>query len=119
MLPVSLVSFGSYKHDLKTAWRKGLLSQVKKGVYGNILTQDNLSLEHIVPHSLGGKTATDNLFIADKDANSRRGTKPIMEVLTYEQLFNYLFQFVDVKNKYVNGKDYIYKIIKRIGSLKQ
>lgn len=118
-MQVQAVSFGSYRHDLKTAWRKGLLPTVTKGVYGNILTQDNLSLEHIVPHSLGGKTTTDNLFLADRFANSKRGVKPIMEVLTYEQLFEYLNQFVDVKNKYVNGKDYIYKIIKRIGSLKQ
>jgi hypothetical protein len=116
---VQAVSFGSYQHDLKTAWRKGLLPAVTKGVYGNILTQDTLSLEHIEPHSIGGKTTTDNLFLANKFANSKRGTKPIMEVLTYEQLFDYLFQFVDVKNKYVNGKDYIVKIIKKIGSLKQ
>lgn len=117
-MQVQAVSFGSYQHDLKTAWRKGLLPTVKKGVYGNILTQDNLSLEHIVPHSLGGRTTTDNLFLADKFANSKRGTKPIMEVLTYEQLFDYLQQFVDVKNKYINGKDYIVKIIKTIRSLK-
>lgn len=110
-MKVSSVSFG-YQHDLKTAWKKGLLPQVKKGVYGNVLTLETISLEHIQPHSQGGRTTLDNLFLADKHANMKRGTKPIMEVLTYEQLVKYLAQFTDVKNKYINGKDYICKILK-------
>lgn len=110
------VSFG-YQHDLKTAWKKGLMPQVQRGVYGNVLTQDTISLEHIQPYSLGGKTTLDNLFLADRTANAKRGTKPIMEVLTYKQLFDYLCQFIDVKNKYVNGKDYVIKIMKKIRSL--
>ena len=115
---VQAVSFTSYNSVLKTAWRKGKLPTVTRGIYGNILTQDNLSLEHIIPHSLGGATRLDNLMLAEKTANAQRGIKPLMDVITHEQLFDYLSQFIDVKLKRFNGNDYIINIMKKIGGLK-
>lgn len=116
-MQVQTVSFG-YSSPLKTVWKQGRLPTVTRGIYGNILTKDNISLEHIIPHSLGGKTTIDNLMLAERTANMRRGTRPLMEVISFEQLFDYLQQFVGVKVKGFNGNDYIIKIMKRIGGLK-
>ena len=114
-MQVHAVSFGSYNSILKTAWKKGQLPTVTKGIYGNILTNDNLSLEHVIPHSLGGATRLDNLMLAEKTANAKRGIKPLMEVISYEQLFDYLKQFIDIKIKKFNGNEYIIKVLKTIG----
>ena len=117
-MQIQAVSFNGYQNILKIAWKKGQLPTVTKGIYGNILTKDNISLEHIVPHSLGGRTILDNLMLAEAKANSRRGIKPIMEVISYEQLFDYLNQFIGIKLKKFNGNDYIIKILRTIGEIK-
>ena len=49
------VSFG-YTSILKTHWKNGLMPTVTKGLYGDELTQENVSLEHIKPHSWSGST---------------------------------------------------------------
>lgn len=113
-MQVHAVSFGSYNSILKTAWKKGKLPTVTKGIYGNILTPDNLSLEHIIPHSLGGATRLNNLMLAEKTANAKRGIKPLMEVISYEQLMDYLKQFIGIKIKRFNGNEYIREILKTI-----
>lgn len=110
--PDSKVSFG-YKHALKTAWKKGLLPTVTKGLYGNELTKANLSLEHITPVSQGGKTILENLALADRQANMARGVKPIADVITFKQLMEYLEQFRDVKAKGINGNRYIKKMLEK------
>lgn len=109
--PESSLSFG-YNHALKKAWKKGLLPTVTKGLYGNLLTKANLSLEHITPVSQGGRTILDNLALADVAANNARGVTPIKEALSTEQFLNYLEQFRGVKNKYINGDKYIAKMMK-------
>ena len=76
---------------------------------------NELSLEHIIPHSQGGKTELSNLLLADRLANSRRGVRPIQEVITTEQLINYLVQFIGIKNFYIDGQKYIEGILKRFG----
>ena len=117
-MQVHAVSFKSYNSILKKAWKQGKLPTVTKGIYGNILTQDNLSLEHIIPHSQGGQTTLDNLMLAEKKANAKRGVRPLMDVITYEQLFDYLSQFIGIKLKKFNGNDYIISVMKKIGGLK-
>lgn len=108
----SNVSFG-YKHALKTAWKKGLLPTVTKGLYGNELTKANISLEHMTPVSQGGKTILENLALADRTANMQRGVKPIADVITFKQLMEYLEQFRNVKAKGVNGNRYIKKMLEK------
>lgn len=110
--PGSNVSFG-YKHALKTAWKKGLLPTVTKGLYGNELTRANISLEHITPVSQGGKTILENLALADRTANMQRGIKPIADVISFKQLMEYLEQFRDVRVKGLNGNRYIKKMLEK------
>ena len=96
-----------YSHPLKTAYRKGLLPKDLKGLYKVKLTQKNVSLEHGIPASIGGPTTFDNLFLADKVKNRERGTKPLLEVVTKEDIAEYLSQFINVKNKFIDGIKYI------------
>lgn len=105
-------TFG-YSHPLKTAFKKGLLPTVKKGIYGIEINNKNVSLEHGDAFSKGGKTESSNLFLADKYMNSKRGNKPIELFVTKKMLKEYLKQFADVVNKYIDGNEYARSIWKR------
>lgn len=87
------VSFNGYNNPLKTMWKKNQLSRVKRGLYGEVLTMANVSLEHLVPVSKGGSMTLENVALADRVLNSLRGTKPLKEVLTRKQAFEYIDQF--------------------------
>jgi len=63
----SNVSFG-YSSPLKTLYKKGKLP-VKYDFYGSKLTNKNVTLEHLKPHSQGGKTNLKNLVLATKENN--------------------------------------------------
>lgn len=106
------ISF-QYSHPLKTAYKRNLMPEVKYGIYGKKLNKKTVSIEHITPHSLGGKTSWDNVFLADRYENSARGIKPEKEVFTNEMIIKYLKQFISVKNKFVDGMQYIKTICKR------
>lgn len=109
---VSSVNFG-YSHPLKTAFDKGLLPKGLKGLYGVTLTKKNRSIEHLKPHCKGGKLSYDNVALADKTMNSKRGIDPIEKWVTKEMWIAYLKQFIDVKNKFIDGIAYIKAICKR------
>ena len=100
-------SFKGYNSPLKKAFRKGALGDKVYGIYGERLTQDTISLEHIQPIAHGGKTTLSNLLLADKKKNNERGTKPIGEFVTIGMLRDYLKQFKDVKTSYFDGNKYI------------
>jgi hypothetical protein len=104
-----------YSHPLKTAFDKGLMPDVKKGLLGNTLTKKNRSLEHIVPKCMGGKLTWDNVALSDRKANMLRGATPIEKLVTKQMWIDYLKQFVNVKNKYINGMEYIKGLCKKFG----
>lgn len=109
-------TFGQ-KHRLKTAWKKGLLPNVKFGIYGEPLTADTISIEHIKPRSQGGTNAWGNVFLADRTKNTQRGVEPIEQHVTCGMLRKYLLQFNGVKNRYIDGEAYkeaIRKTFKKI-----
>ncbi len=101
------ISFG-YTSELKTLWKKGALPTVTRGLYGDELTLENVSLEHIKPHSLSGPTELYNLALASKKKNSKRKNRPLYEVLNFEQAKNYLNQFLDIDLPEFNGNAYAY-----------
>lgn len=109
-------TFG-YSHPLKTAWKRGQIPQVKRGFYGEKLTQRNVSLEHLLPISQGGKTQLNNLVLATKEANNARGDKPLSEYINYKAMGQYLDQFKNIKIKGFNGNKYIEMILKTVGGL--
>lgn len=99
--------FQGYKSQIKTLWRKGKLKSVVCGLYGDILTKDNLSVEHLKPHSQGGRTVLSNLALASQDKNNARGCKPLKDFLTKEMAEKYLKQFENIRRKNFNGNQYI------------
>lgn len=109
---VNNVSF-QYKHPIKKAFDKGLLPDVKKGLLGNPIDKSTRSLEHLTPKSLGGTLDWDNVAITHKLANSKRGITPIEELVTKQMWVDYLKQFVNVKNKFIDGMEYIRGLCKR------
>ena len=111
------IPFTGYNNILKTQWRKGNLPTVKIGFYGDPIKQDTVSLEHLEPHSQGGKTCLSNLVLASRRNNSSRGTKPLKEVVDIEVVKTYLRQFINVNIKGLNGVKYIRDIIKTLNKL--
>lgn len=105
-----------YNSPLKTLYRKGELP-VKYGFYGDKLTQKNVSLEHLKPHSKGGKTVLSNLVLASKQKNQARGNADIKNFANKETIAKYLSQFIDVKIKGFDGNKYINGIIKTLTNL--
>ena len=108
-------SFG-YSHQLKTLYRKSELP-VRYGFYGDKLTQKNVSLEHLKPHSKGGKTELSNLVLASKQKNQARGNADIRNFASKETIIKYLSQFIDIKIKDFDGNKYINGIIKTLRNL--
>lgn len=110
------ISFG-YNSPIKTLWRKGKMPSVTKGFYGDKLTQDNLSLEHLKAHSKGGRTCLSNLVLASKQKNQARGNNNIKQFFDKEKAIEYLNQFIDLKLKDFNGNSYIKGIVKTLRNL--
>ena len=108
------ISFG-YNHPIKKAFDKGLLGKDFKGLYGIKLTSKNRTIEHIKPHSLGGGLNWGNVALADKIMNAIRGIKPIEEFVTFQMWKDYLKQFINIKNQYIDGMRYIKEICKAQG----
>ena len=111
---VNNISFG-YSHPIKKAFDKGLLGKDFKGLYGFKLTIKTRSVEHIKPHSMGGKTTWGNVALADKFMNSKRGTEPIENYVTFEMCKNYLKQFEKIKNDIIDGMRYIKSVCETQG----
>ena len=101
------ITFTSYQSPLKTTFKKGLLGDDVIGIYGNRITKDNVSLEHIQPVSKNGKTILSNLVLADRKANYERGNKDIAQFVTIGMIRQYLKQFKNIKCKGFNGNEYI------------
>ena len=105
------ISFTGYNSPLKSEWRKGKFPTVRHGFYGDELTNENISLEHLQPHSKGGKTKLNNLVLASKEKNNIRGSKPIQNFVNKQTIADYLLQFIGIKTKKFNGDDYINGVI--------
>lgn len=114
---INAITFTGYNSPLKTNWKNGKLPTVKKGFYGDILTQDNLSLEHLRPHSKGGKTDLANLVLASKNKNRERSNKDINEFINMKTVREYLSQFTNVRIKGFNGNNYIDMILSTLKKL--
>ena len=109
------VSFG-YTNKLKTLYLRGKIKP-KSGIYGDRLTKKTVSLEHILPKSLGGKTEIENLALASMRMNNARGNKPLREFLTPEALAKYIDQFINIKIPEFDGVKYVSNLLKTINKV--
>lgn len=115
--PTLNLNFG-YKWNVKSAFKKGKLPSVKVDASGRKLTANNATVDHIIPHSKGGRTRDNNLMIATKEFNNQRGDKPLTDYITSKGLAVYLKQFIDIKLPDFDGNEYIKAVLKTIGGLK-
>lgn len=106
------ISFG-YKSVLKTYWREGKLPTVTKDIYGKPLIE--ATIEHIRPRSKRGKSNLYNYALANPQDNFKRGSDPIMEHTTFENVYNWFKQFVNVKLPHLDGQAYIKNTAKKFG----
>lgn len=118
---INSVTF-KYNHPLKTLWKQGKLPQVKIGLYNNKLTKKNVSLEHELPVSKGGKSILENYALASREANSERGNDDIKKFLTVDMIRNYLIQFINLivkrdKEVVFDGNKYIQMQINNFNKL--
>lgn len=111
------VSFG-YKHRLKTAWKNGEIPQLQHDFYdGSLLDADTLTLEHLKPHSQGGKTCFSNLVLTSYANNVRRGNKDIRQFINKEAARRYIEEAKKIKCRGINGESYARSLINRLKSL--
>lgn len=101
------VSFKGYQSILKTMWRQGLIPSVKKGLYGDELTQETISVEHLIPKCKGGRTELANTTLASRRLNNLRNAKPIGKFLTKQMLDDYCKQWEGIQVGKFNGHKYV------------
>ena len=93
--------------------RQGKLPKDLVDLGGNRLTQKNLSGDHGVPRSKGGKTVDSNMLLATKQFNSLRGDRPLKEVTTMENLIKWTRQYLALdKIEGFDFKKYVLDILK-------
>jgi hypothetical protein len=106
------IAFG-YKSVLKTYWREGKLPTVLNDIYGNPLKE--ATIEHISPRSRGGKSNLFNYALANPEDNFKRGSDDIMKHTTFDNVYNWFKQFVNVKLPHLDGSEYIKNTAKKFG----
>jgi hypothetical protein len=107
------INFG-YKSILKSEWLKGNMPTVKYGIYGGELKPYNITLEHIKPHSKGGKTELKNLALAVDINNWARSNKPFRNFFSLAVFDQYCDQFTKIILPDFNGKEYIEALRKTV-----
>lgn len=106
-----------FHSHLKNLFKKGKLPSVKRGLYGEKITKENVSDEHVRCKCHGGDNSQGNIALASKELNNARGCNPIVNYLNYEMLQNYCFQFKGVKCQGFDGDSYVRKLKKTIEDL--
>lgn len=106
-----------YSNVLKTLYKKGKLPSVQFDVMGNKLTRKNVTLDHIIPRSKGGKSSLENYMLATKDFNNKRGADPIDQWANMKGVLKYLMQFADVNVGNFKGNDYIKSVMETLGKV--
>lgn len=111
------VSFG-YKNRLKTEWLKGNLPELIHDFYdGSLLSKDTVTLEHLQPHSKGGKTTISNLVLTSYQNNVKRGNRDIRQYINIENAKRYIEEAKKIKAKGINGEEYAKSLIERLKKL--
>ena len=109
------VPFGGYNFKLKKLFRQGKLPKDLVDLGGNKITQRNLSGDHGLAKSKGGKTTDDNMILATKYFNSLRGNRPLKEVVTIENLIKWVNQYLKLgKTKDFDFVKYVQDILQII-----
>lgn len=107
--------FTGYHFLPKKLWREGKLPEVKYGFYGDLLTQENISAEHIIPKSKpGSRTTQDNLALSTIENNRLRGNRPLCWYFSEDNFERYCKQFAGVVVEKFNGDEYVKALTKTV-----
>lgn len=112
------ISFG-YSDKLKTLFKKGKFPSVIVDAFGEKLTPDNVTLDHVIPKCEGGLSRTENYMLATDYFNQLRGRKPLRLFVTDEGLNKYLNQFVNICVDGFDGNKYIRDLMKTLERAKR
>lgn len=86
---VHAISNLTFDSRIKKLFKSGKL-KLDYGLYGEPLTKENVSDEHIICRCYGGKTIESNIALASKEMNNRRGCQPIEKFVTIEMVNAYI-----------------------------
>ena len=105
-----------FTSQVKMLFKKGKLRGVRYGIYGDELNLKNVTDEHVIPKSWGGVNTDDNIALASRINNNKRGNRPLSEFITAETLKQYIDQFMDINLPEWNfkGKVYIQNLLNSI-----
>lgn len=109
------LNFEGYSCELKKLYRKGKV-KINYSFYGGKLNPKKASIEHVIPHSKGGKSKQFNYVFCNTDQNTARGNNPLTNYIDWEAVGIYLKQFEGVKVAGFNGDLYIQDVL---GSIKE
>lgn len=101
------INFG-YSSILKTEFKRGNIP-LTKDITGARVTKKNVTLDHTVPKSLGGKSSLANYSIMNRDANWERGALPLRDVIDLKSLVEYIEVMLNVRTRDFDGVEYIKK----------
>lgn len=114
-IPPNQPTFGGYNFKLKKLYRQGKLPKDLVDLGGNKITQKNLSGDHGLAKSKGGKNTDDNMILATKWFNNMRGNRPLKEVVTTENLIKWVNQYLKLgKTKDFDFVKYVQDILQII-----
>ena len=96
-----------------------MLPTVTKGFYGDIITPQNVSLEHLKPYNICQRSDLSNLVLASKRNNGARGQNDLKDFFNPEAAKEYLEQFRDVHipGKF-DGNNYIKMITRKLNDMR-
>jgi len=100
-----------YKSRLKDLFKQGKLD-LKLDAYGFPLTADNVTLEHIKPHSKNGANNIANYLLVSAKANQSRGNKDFKLFLEenpsiIQHIMNYLNK---MRGIIISKRDYVEEV---------
>lgn len=95
------------KSILKTLFKNGELPSVTVGIYGEKLDPKLVTIEHLQPRALKGKSKLANYALANAKENSKRGIDPLLKHTSLDNIKNYFSQFGGVEVREFSGAQYI------------
>ena len=101
---------------IKTAFKDGVLP-LKKGFFGGDLTPKNVSLDHMLAKSKGGKSKLSNYVLTTSENNNLKGDMDIFRFATKENTEQYFKAFEGVKLGKHTGEQYLAMISRTLREL--
>lgn len=104
------------KSIIKTEFQKGNIP-LKKGFLGGDLTIENVSLDHMLAHSKGGRSKLSNYVLMTMKNNNKKADKDIFEFATKENTEQYFKAFEGVRFGKYTGEQYLSMISRTLRNL--